>query len=87
MASRPRSPEPGSTRRPSSVNTAASSPSWNRAVPALRPRLATEAPKPLPSDDPSKSINSAGTRASSASFWGPDHMAPDDVITFNEVRS
>ena len=54
---------------------------------ALRPRRATEAPKPLPSDEPSRSISRAGARSSSASFWADDHMAPDEVTTLSDERS
>src|SRR6476646_835214 len=67
----PISPEPGSTRRPSSVNTALFSVITKRAVSSAWPAADTEMPSPTASDDPNESSSIA---------WGMWRSRPCFVV-------
>ena len=87
-ATMPISPEPGSTRRPSSVNTALFSVIANCAVCSATPAADTEAPSPTASDEPNESNSIACGRCSRRPCllsWL--HITPDDEMTLMLDRS
>ena len=80
-ATMPISPEPGSTRRPSSVNTALFSVIMNRAVCSAWPAADTEMPSPTASDEPNESTSSAwGMWRSRPCLLSWLHITPDEPI-------
>ena len=87
-ATMPISSEPGSTRSPSSVNTALFSVIMNFAVSGSTPAAATDAPSPTASDDPNESNRIAwGMCRSSPCLFSWLHITPDDEMTVTLPRS
>src|SRR6476646_10332309 len=88
-ATRPRSPEPGCTRRlPSSTNTAQLGPSMKAAVSASAPGAEAEAPRPTASEEPKLSkIMALGQKESRPRLFSWLHMEPDELMDLTWARS
>src|SRR5262245_10296462 len=84
----PISSEPGSTRRPSSVNTAQVGPSSNLAVCCGASFTLTELPSPTASDEPNESNSTAcGMCRSKPCLLSWLHITPDEVMASTDDRS
>ena len=86
-ASMPISSEPGSTSRPSSVNTLVCSPIVNFAVVGAEPGAVIESAKPTPSLEPSESKQMMLPRAMSACFVSVDHITPELMMSCSDEMS
>ena len=87
-ATMPISPEPGATRRPSSVNTALFSVMANLAVCSATPAAETDAPRPTASDEPNESNSTAwGMCRRRPCLLSWLHITPEDDTTATLDRS
>src|SRR5579875_1175481 len=84
----PRSPEPGTTRRPPSVNTAAFGPRVNLAVCASAPAADCEEPMPKASEEekPSDSTQPGAKCFNSPCLFSWLHIEPEEPMKRTEDR-
>ena len=83
----PISPEPGTTSRPSSVNTFVLAPIVNLAVVGAEPGALIEPANPTPSLEPSESKQIMLPRAISACFVSVDHITPELMMSCSDEMS
>src|ERR1700759_1612644 len=84
----PRSPDPGCTRRPSSVKITQLGPGVNAAVCASAPGAEAETPRPTASDEPKLSkIIAFLAKLSRPRFFSWLHMEPEELIDLTVDRS
>src|SRR3954452_11907015 len=86
-ASMPTSPDPGSTARPSSVNTLVCAPIVNLAVFTAAPGALIDPANPTPSLDPSESRQRKLPRCIRACFDSGDHITPELMISCGDESS
>ena len=86
-ASMPTSSEPGSTSRPSSVNTFVSAPIVNFAVVGAEPGASIDPANPTPSLEPSESKQMMLPRGMNACLVSGDHMTPELMISWSDEMS